>query len=268
MDADGSHLERVPTGGTGAPQSPSWSPSGERIVFQGAGGLWTFQLSTGRRELILEDASPELTPDWSPDGRFIAFTSERSGSTDLWVVSYSDRTPSRLSTNAHRDVWPRWAPDGRSIVFFSRRDTEGERDELYVMDWQSREVERLTVHPAHHDFVPDWSPDGARIVAALSDGVTDRALVIHDRGGREPWRFAEGYHRVFQPTWSPDGRYIAFAARAHEGEAADIYVIPTSRLSPRAAERDRIVTNIRSLRAVPTRRSSLGYTRGSSHGPR
>jgi TolB protein len=131
---------------------------------------------------ILEDGSAELTPDWSPDGGFIAFTSERSGSIDLWAVPSSGGEPIQLTAGSHRDVWPRWSPDGGSIVFFSRRDTGGERDDLYLMDWASREVERITNHPTHHDFAPDWSPDGNRIVTAVSN---PRALPT-DASSRSP----------------------------------------------------------------------------------
>jgi Tol biopolymer transport system component len=76
------------------------------------------------------------------------------------------------------------------------------------------------VDPVQHHFSPAWSPDGNRIVTALSDQVTDRALGIYDLDGRLLRRFAQGVHRVFQPAWSPVGQTIAYAARATEGEAA------------------------------------------------
>jgi TolB protein len=232
VDVSGSNLERV-TSLEHVDQYSAWSPDGERIVFQsernehnGHGGLWVMELDSGEETPLLGDSSPELTPDWSPDGRFVAFTSERSGNIDLWAMPVFGSALIRLTTSSFRDVWPRWSPDGRSILFFSRRDTNGERDELYVMDWDSREVERVTHNPTHHDFAPDWAPDGKRIVTGVSDSDSDRALVVYDRSGRLEHRFADGFHRVFQPTWSPDGRWIAFAARVEEGARADIYLEP------------------------------------------
>lgn len=133
---------------------------------------------------------------------------------------------SRLTAHPLRDVGPRWSPDGRSLLFFSRRDTTDRWDEIYVMGWPARDVRRMTVDPVQHHFSPSWSPDGTRIVTALSDQAAERALGVYDLDGRLLRRFAQGWHRVFQPAWSPDGRTIAYAARATDGEAADIFVQP------------------------------------------
>ena len=92
-------------------------------------------------------------------------------------------------------------------------------------------MRRLTVNPSHHDFGPSWSPDGEHIVAAVSDSVSDRALVIYDLGGNPVHRFAEGYHRVFQPAWSPDGHSIAYAGRVRDGVGAEIFVTMVPELS-------------------------------------
>ena len=242
MVPDGSSALAM-TDNAGDDMYPAWSPGGGRFVFQsargGVAGLWVMEIGTQRVTLLLEDDSPELTPDWSPDLRWIAFTSERSGNPDLWVVAAppagsstgSAPPPRQLTDNSYRDVWPRWSPDGASILFFSRRDTAGERDELYLMRWSDGSVRRLTVNPSHHDFGPSWSPDGEHIVAAVSDSVSDRALVIYDLGGNPVHRFAEGYHRVFQPAWSPDGHSIAYAGRVRDGVGAEIFVTMVPELS-------------------------------------
>ncbi len=208
-------------------------------TWDGVAGLWIMEIGTQQVTLLLEDDSAELTPDWSPDLRWIAFTSERSGNPDLWAVAApasgsstgSAPPPRQLTDNPYRDVWPRWSPDGASLLFFSRRDTAGERDELYLMRWSDGSVRRLTVNPSHHDFGPSWSPDGEHVVAAVSDSANDRALVIYDLGGNPVHRFAEGYHRVFQPAWSPDGRSIACAARIRDGVGAEIFVATVPELS-------------------------------------
>ena len=214
---------------------PAFSPNGDRIVFQSdrhnTPGLYLKDLPTGEIRLLLEDSSSELTPDWSPDGQWIAFTSVRSGNPDLWAVPAFGGEPRRLTANPFRDAWPRWSPGGRSLLFFSRRDTDGQRDELYVMDWPEGAVTRLTHNPEYHDFAPSWSPDGRHVVTGISDSVHDRALAIYDLEGRRVTRLGEGYHRVFQPAWSPSGRWIVYAARAAEGMAADLFIAPVPEMA-------------------------------------
>ncbi len=237
MAADGSAIEQLTTS-PGVDGAPAWSPDARRIVFQSeraaGAGLWVLQRETGATTLLVADQSDELAPHWSPDGRWIVFFSMRSGNPDLWAVDAQSGELSRLTAHPLRDVWPRWSPDGRSVLFFSRRDTMDRWDELYVMDWRTKDVRRVTVDPVQHHFSPAWSPDGTRIVTALSDQVATRALGIYDLDGRLLRRLAQGLHRVFQPAWAPDGQSIAYAARVTEGEAADIFVEP----APTAAAND------------------------------
>lgn len=74
---------------------------------------------------------------WSPDGSMIAFTSDRSGKDDIWIMPVEGGQPQRL-TSESENSWPNWSLDGRKIVFSSRRsgnsdlwiiELEGEIDE-------------------------------------------------------------------------------------------------------------------------------------------
>ena len=236
IDRDGNGLRRL-TDDPASDRSPAWSPDGERFVFEsdrgGDNGLWIQELSSGMATSLLPDPSPELIPDWSPDGEWIAFTSMRAGNADLYRVSIADGTVERLTTDAHRDVWPRYSTSGDRLVFFSRRATEGRMDDLWLLDLEDGSQSPMTAHTTHHDFVPDFSPDGLRVVAGMSDREAGkRELVIHHVRDGVVRRFAGSYHRVFHPTWSPDGRWIAYAARVAEGEAADIYLEPAVGVAP------------------------------------
>lgn len=226
---DGEALERL-THDQAKDMSPAWSPDGTRFVFEsdreGGNGLWIFDLSTRTTRRLVSDPSPELLPDWSPDGEWIAFTSERAGNPDLYRIRIEDGTIERLTDSEYRDLWPRYSTDGAQLVFFSRRATEGRFDDLFMLDLESRAIVQVTDHPTHHDFVPDFAPGGRRIVAGMSDrDAGRRELRIHDVAGAPDRLLVDGCHRVFHPAWSPDGRSIAYAARAAEGERADVYVI-------------------------------------------
>jgi TolB protein len=229
--ADGA-VERL-TDGPGDEVAPSWSPDGRRLVYHRtpaegesfAAGLWTLDPHNGQQSLVLAEDSAELTPDWSPDGAWVAFNSARNGRPDIFRVRLDGSALEQLTSNPRRDVWPRFSPDGASLVFFSRRDTEGEFDELYLMELVSGKIRRLTEHPDHHDFVPAWAPDGSAVVTGESRRLEGRCeLAVINLDGDVIDRLAEGYHRAFHPTFCNDGTLV-FAGRKTESERSDLFIV-------------------------------------------
>ena len=89
--------------------------------------LWVVEVSSGRATLLTSgDDWNDSDPQWSPDGRRIAFVSDRSGKafdesndTDVWVIDANGGTPSKISDHATGDNAPRWSPDGQTIAFVS-----------------------------------------------------------------------------------------------------------------------------------------------------
>ena len=74
------------------------------------------------RVRLTDDPAQDEEPQWSPDGRRIAFRSDREGDYDLFVVNSDGSGLRRLTENSARETVPSWSPDGRSIVFASDRD--------------------------------------------------------------------------------------------------------------------------------------------------
>ena len=99
-------------------------------------------------------------PAWSPDGEQIAFTSERDGDREVYVMNADGSNAVRLTTSAGFDENPSWSSGGKRIAFDSMRDGNLE---IYIMNADGSGVVRVTDHPAI-DAIPDWSPDGKRIV--------------------------------------------------------------------------------------------------------
>ncbi len=102
----------------------------------------------------------DAMPQYSPDGTRLAFISQRSGATELWVSDADGQHPIQLTTfGGPYTSTPQWSPDGRQLVFESR--TDGQTD-LYVIDAHGGLPQRLTDHP-REDLVPSWSGDGQRV---------------------------------------------------------------------------------------------------------
>ena len=160
-------------------------------------GPYTLMLMIMRR--LTDNIADDDSPSWSPDGRYIAFVSDRG----IYVMGSDGSNLRQLTDNLAWDVSPTWSPDGRHIAFVSLRD--GNR-EIYVMGSDGSNQRNLTNRSAR-DEAPTWSPDGRHIAFQRggeiyvmgSDGSNPRNLTNHSA-----WDEA--------PTWSPDGRHIAFVS--------------------------------------------------------
>ena len=97
-----------------------------------------------------------IRPDWSPDGRRIAFVTELDGNFEIHVMSPDGSGRVRLTDNLAYDWSPAWSPDGQWIAFTSTRD-HGQTYDLYVMAPDGSNPTRVTSDPAH-DIIPRWWP--------------------------------------------------------------------------------------------------------------
>ncbi len=162
-------------------KSPSWDPSGRRVVFEGltAAGLsdlYLLDFDTDTRTRLTQDHYQDEDPDWSPDGRSIVFASDRTpfgaeGYTNLVLLELASRQLRYLTYGRWQDQDPRWSNDGSRIVFSSDRD--GYFD-LYAID-QRGSGRRLTTFTGGA-FDPDWLPGDRGVVFA---GFHNRAFRIY-----------------------------------------------------------------------------------------
>jgi Tol biopolymer transport system component len=160
----------------------------------------------------------EHTPDYSRDGKRLAFASTRSGSEEIWVSDADGSNPMQVTfVGGPQCANPRWSPDGRVILFNSRR--EGSAD-LYLLRPDTGELRRITDDPAE-EVEPRWSRDGHSIYFGSN------------RSGRlEVWRMpASGGAAVritkqggLTATESPDGRFLYYAK--DEGSPTSIWRVP------------------------------------------
>jgi TolB protein len=148
------------------------APEETRIAFESArrlGGLSEIYImdTNGNNEhpLMKEAPGNEQFPAWSPDGKTIAFTSNRDGGggsalVDIYLVDLEkdkelglkDGNPRNITNNPALDHYPAWSPDGKSIAFQSNRDGNLE---IYVMDTDGNNQRRLT-RKAESDKNPAW----------------------------------------------------------------------------------------------------------------
>ena len=163
---------------------------------------------------FLPHPSLDYNPSFSPDGRWILFTSERGGSADLYRAHPDGSGLERLTDAPAFDDQAALSPDGTTLAFVSSRS--GNAD-IWLLDLRTRQMRNVTSHPAG-DFRPAWSPDGRRL-AFSSDrdsthprlqfgvGHSTEVYVVELDGGRVR-RLTHANGASGTPSWSPDGRRI------------------------------------------------------------
>ena len=164
-------------------------------------------------------------PRWSPDGRRIAFKSDRSGSYNLYVMDADGRSVERLTAHAGNDHDPAWLPDGRSLAFASDRDRGAGRVDLYRLWPGDRSVERLTSNFEGFAFMPSPSPDGNWLAFVSTTfphqgGWTNQIHVL-ELATRMTWPFDVTGPGCW-PSWAPDGQSIAHVLLNDESSTVQV----------------------------------------------
>ncbi len=185
--------------------------------------------SAGRKVLYEEagTGSMNISPALSPDGKYVAFLSER----DLFNINLfvADAETGRivkklggLNEDPHFDALRfissagSWSPDGKKLVFVAFADGD---NELAVFDVDSGKIERqIAVKDIGAMSNPSWSPDGRTIAfTGLDGGISD--LYLLDVASSNVRQLTNDRYADLQATWSPDGRTIAFVTDRGEGGA-------------------------------------------------
>jgi Tol biopolymer transport system component/predicted Ser/Thr protein kinase len=177
----------------------------------------------------------DRAPAVSPDGRTIAFSSDRDGQPRIWLKQLAGGGEAALTSGP--DDLPRFSPDG-SMLLFARR--EPAHPSLYRTGIVGGEARKLVEDAAEGD----WSPDGKQIVVLRwksEGGRTDSSLAIAPAEGGEPREIGRiPAHQLTHPRWSPDGTTIATTELGAGGAAKFLFLIDVASkkirlLSPQSA---------------------------------
>jgi TolB protein len=162
---------------------------------------------------ITDEPANDAQPVLSPDGKRIAFASDRGGQWDIWVAQADGRNAAQLTTTPWPELHPSWSPDGKQLVYCRINPHEG-RGELWTCPLDNPGEKRFI----GEGLFPSWSPQGDRIAYQRSKHRGSRwfgiwTLKLENNQTLFPTEIAADPGRSFiAPAWSKDGRQIVFVA--------------------------------------------------------
>lgn len=161
---------------------------------------------------LTKNDDKDTNPACSPDGKFIAFSSQRDGNSEIYVMDVSGNNQINISnTPKYWEIMPQWSPDSKKICFASNRDGEGYYD-IYTMNADGSNVQQV-FESSVHDWAPTWSPDGSKICfiseMAIAGGGTDMLFIYDLIADTLIHLTRDANYAYYSPAWSPDGSSIA-----------------------------------------------------------
>jgi TolB protein len=186
--------------------APAFSPDGRKLVLTLGGvdgnlDIHVLDLSTKETRRLTTHRAIDTEGSWSPDGRYIYFTSDRSGGPQIYRVPAAGGSPERVTFEGGYNARPRLSPDGERLAMV-HLDRGNYR--IAVMDIDSKEV--LIVSAGRQDESPSFAPNSDTLIYATRQA-RDGVLETVTADGLIRQRVSSGQADVREPVWSPFPRY-------------------------------------------------------------
>jgi Tol biopolymer transport system component/imidazolonepropionase-like amidohydrolase len=191
--------------------TPRISPDGRTLVFMAAGSLWEQPVGGGQAKKLVDETAYQLEPAFSPDGKQLAFVSDKQGKRELRVFDFTTRQTKTVASvgGASWILFPSWSGDGKTIVF-QRSDLIGAPYRFMRADLQGGNPVQLGQSGGDWTGRPQVSADGSALYYTGRPGLMANAYRLSLRQGAQPEAVTDLSRHVHDALFSPDGKWLAF----------------------------------------------------------
>jgi tol-pal system beta propeller repeat protein TolB len=168
-----------------------YSKDGTRDIVGMAGG-------GGDMVQLTNEPEDDVYPDWSPDGKTIAFASHRDGTPHIYLMNWDGTNQRRLTQGDMVELEPDWSPDGSMITFFSGDIT---KSNIYIINSDGTNLRQVTGEGNNYNENPVWSPDGT-MIAFWSNRSGNKEIYAIKADGSGIINLTNNPGEDENPTWS------------------------------------------------------------------
>jgi len=218
MDYDGANQKQL-TSLHSIALMPRWSPDDSRIAFSCyvpgrnnvvSAQICIYSMVTGKLLAWPRWTGTNSSPSWSPDGSKIMFMSSMQGNPDLYISDASGARPKRITFAAGVNTSPTWNPKtGDQVAFISDRASPGS-PQLYMMNADGSNTEKIDLPGAGYLADPTWSPNGQLLAFSWQQTSGNYDIYVMDVVTHQLIQLTRDAGRNERPSWAPDGRHLAF----------------------------------------------------------
>ncbi len=179
------------------------SPSNQRAAIVVHGEIFTVATGRGEPQRVTETAWREQDVRWSPNGKWLAFVSDRTGRQEVWISDELGKSPKKLSDADCDKTGIVWAPDSKTLLW------NGSDHKLRRVDVDSAKNDVIVENPGGNIGAPQFSPDGKWISYSKQDNLLRNHVFIRNlASGDEHMVTSDQFQVASGAKWSPDGKRL------------------------------------------------------------